>query len=125
VASLSLQEREGAELDSRISDRRFFDRVEFVLNRQVDLATREHHDAMFEFWQTSSQASGGDPREVLESERRRNVAKEALVLAFKRSNDFVLNGTVPKDLEFLRQTGESVPGASRWRGPNVTPRPVD
>ena len=34
------------------------------------------------------------------------------MLAFRRFNDFVLNGTVPKDPEFLRQTGESVPGAS-------------
>jgi hypothetical protein len=111
-------------LDSRIYDRRFLDRVEFVLNRQVDIATREHHSAMFEFWQTSSQAGGGDPREILECERRSNVAREALVLAFKRSNDFVLNGSVPKDLEFLKRTGESGPGASRWRGPNVNP-PVE
>ena len=111
-------------MDPRRYDRRFLDRVEFVLNRQADIATREHHNAMFEFWQTSSRPGGGHPREVLESERRTNAAREALVLAFKRSNDFVLNGTVPKDLEFLQRAGESGPGTSRWRGPNATP-PTD
>jgi hypothetical protein len=111
-------------LGLRIPDRRFLDRVEYVLNRQVDIATREHHNAMFEFWQTCSQPGSGDSQEIQEGGRRKELAREALVLAFKRSNDFVLNGTVPKDLEFLRETGEGVTETSAWRGQNVT-RPVD
>lgn len=109
----------------RIYDRRFLERVEYVLRRQVDIATRKHHDAMFEFWQTCSQPGGGDPHEVQEGGRRKELAREALVLAFKRSNDFVLNGTVPNDLEFLRETGKEAAETSAWRGQTVTPRAVD
>jgi len=112
-------------LDPRTADSRFLDRVEYVLNRQVDIATQEHHNAMFEFWQTCSQPGGGDPHEVAEGDRRRNIAKEALAVAFKRSNDFVLNGTVPKDLEFLRQTGKTAIGTSAWRGRTLNPRQID
>lgn len=113
-------------MDSRITDRRFLDRVEFVLKRQVDIAAQEHHNATFEFWQCTSEAdNGGDPGEIQEFDRRKNLAREALVLAFKRSNDFVLNGTVPKDLEFLRETGTSATETPSWRGQTGTTRRVD
>jgi hypothetical protein len=103
-------------MDSGTFDRRFIDRVEFVLKRQVDIATQEHHNAMFEFWQRRIDADdGGDPREVQEFEKRKNTAREALVLALKRSNAFTLNGTVPKDLEFLMDTGKGAIEASVLR----------
>jgi hypothetical protein len=81
---------------------------------------------MFEFWQAFSEAGGGrDPLERQELERRKNIAREALVLAFRRSNDFVLNGTVPKDLEFLNDTEKSAAEGSSRRGQPTTLRRAD
>jgi hypothetical protein len=121
---VSLSRQRGTEVDPRISHRRFLDRVEYILKRQVDIAAQEHHNAMFEFWEICSEAGSVDLGEVEKGERRRDLARDALVLAFKRSNDFVLNGTVPRDLEFLRLT-EKREKEIDWCGHTGGPQRID
>lgn len=112
-------------MDTRILDRRFLDRVDYILKRQVDTATHEHQSTTFELWHICSEPGGGEPQELQESARKQSLARESLVLAFKRSNDFVLNGTVPKDLEFLSETGKSVTKASNCSRRTAAPQLFD
>jgi hypothetical protein len=90
-------------MDARISDPRLVARVEFILKRKVDIATQEHHRAKVELWHLCSAPNSTQPQELRESERRQAIAREALELALKRFNDFILRGTIPDE---LRNSGE-------------------
>ncbi len=83
---------------SRIYDPRLFARIEFILKRQIDTATREYHEARVEFWLITGTSAVADERHVADSGRKVAATRGALELANQRLNDFILKGTVPEDL---------------------------
>ncbi len=78
---------------------RLFARIEFILKRQIDIATREHHKATVEFWLIMATRGVTDEPHVTDSNRKVTATRNALELANQRLNDFILKGTVPEDLQ--------------------------
>jgi hypothetical protein len=50
----------------RTYDPRLFARIEFILKRQIDIATREHHKAKVESWLITATPAVTDERHVME-----------------------------------------------------------
>ena len=85
---------------------RSFARIEFILKRQIDIATREHHEAKVEFWLLMATRGVTDESHITDSNRKVDATRNALELANQRLNDFILKGTVPEDLKLREHPAE-------------------
>jgi hypothetical protein len=99
-------------LASRTYDPRLFARVEFILKRQIEIATQEHYQAKFESWQISVMPGGVSEDQLGVARRKCAVKESALALALKRFNALVLNRTIPEELNRLEHPGDSSRGSS-------------
>src|SRR5882724_11317248 len=97
---------------SRTYDPRLFAWVEFILKRQVEIATQEHYRAKFECWQLGSTPGSTSEYQLPESRRKCALKQNALSLALKRLDNFIGTGTVPEDLRPPEHSGESLWGSS-------------
>jgi hypothetical protein len=79
-------------------NRSFAESIEDDLRVEADAAIELHQIAREEYWRVFSPPNG-NLGEIREAANRQNVAREALVTALIRLNDFVRHGTVPEDMK--------------------------
>ena len=83
---------------SATRNRSFAESIEEDLRVEADAAIELHQIAREEYWRVSSPPNG-DLDQMREAANRQNVARQALVIALIRFNDFVRHGTIPEDLK--------------------------
>ena len=96
-----------------ISYFQFSEHVERILKTEVNVATHAHDFAKAEFRLICSAPNGGEPQEVHEATRKQILATEAFAVALQRFSDFIINETIPEDLQNPRAPGIDALSASR------------
>jgi hypothetical protein len=102
-------------MEHHSSRNRLFDHVETILRATVDAATKGHNAAKHNFWRVCAEQSHGEQQTVREAAAAtyQNLAREELIAAIRRLNNFTLDGTIPEELKYLAALGERAMGASR------------
>ena len=88
--------------------------VEAILKASVASATRAYSTAKHQFWVVCSHQIGGQPQKVREATAAtaQSLSEETLLDALVRLNRFLMNGTIPEELKYLKAPGERAMGAS-------------
>ena len=101
-------------MEHHSSINRLSNHVETILRAAVDAATKGHNAANHNFWRVCAEQGDGAQQTVLEAAAAtsQNLAREELITAIRRLNNFTLDGTIPEELKYLAAPGERAMGAS-------------